>query len=220
MQTGLATQIRPLTVDAIAEYKKAVALDSGLVLALNNLGNALFDKHQMDEAMAEYYKAIALNPDDAVAHNNLGRALVADKIRLIEAIAEFRKAIQLKPEYALAHWNLAMGLLLTGQTAEAMQEFGKYNGLKKAQGSDSAYRRRSRIRSTSTLSPNINTVASSTQKLQVFHNTVNFTSTPADSYGVWLGDTSLDRNGELLPVRPAMKCPTSRPTTSATCPTC
>ena len=36
----------------------------------------------------------------------------------------------------------------------------------------------------------LNTVASSTQKLQVFHNTVNFTSTPADSYGVWLGDTS------------------------------
>jgi hypothetical protein len=33
----------------------------------------------------------------------------------------------------------------------------------------------------------LNTVASSTQAITVFHNTVNFSSTPAGSYGIWLG---------------------------------
>lgn len=40
----------------------------------------------------------------------------------------------------------------------------------------------------------LNTVASSTQAITVFHNTVNFSSTPAGSYGIWLGDNSWTGN--------------------------
>ena len=38
-----------------------------------NLGLALCDKHQLDEAIAEYRKAIQFQPEFAEAHNNLGR---------------------------------------------------------------------------------------------------------------------------------------------------
>jgi hypothetical protein len=40
----------------------------------------------------------------------------------------------------------------------------------------------------------LNTVASTTQAITVFHNTVNFSSTPAGSYGIWLGDNSWTGN--------------------------
>ena len=36
----------------------------------------------------------------------------------------------------------------------------------------------------------LNTVASSSQAISVHSNTINFTSTPAGSYGIWLGDNS------------------------------
>jgi hypothetical protein len=40
----------------------------------------------------------------------------------------------------------------------------------------------------------LNTKASSTQAITVFHNTVNFSSTPSGSYGIWLGDNSWTGN--------------------------
>jgi hypothetical protein len=40
----------------------------------------------------------------------------------------------------------------------------------------------------------LNTVASTTQAITVFKNTVNFSSTPAGSYGIWLGDNSWTGN--------------------------
>ena len=43
--------------------------------AHSNLGNALKDKGQLDEAIAAFRQAIALRPDYAEAHSNLGIAL-------------------------------------------------------------------------------------------------------------------------------------------------
>ncbi len=40
----------------------------------------------------------------------------------------------------------------------------------------------------------LNTKASATQAITVFHNTVNFSSTPPGSYGIWLGDNSWTGN--------------------------
>jgi tetratricopeptide (TPR) repeat protein len=102
----------------------AMSLRPDYAAAHNNLGVALADKGQMDEAIQEYQKAIDVEPTYARAHDNLGRALQA-KGKLDEAIAEHRKALALGPKVALFHNNLGVALADKGQMDEAMQEFQK-----------------------------------------------------------------------------------------------
>jgi superkiller protein 3 len=95
-----------------------------------NLGKALRDKGQPDEAIAEYREAIRLKPDLAMAHNNLGSAL-PDKGQLDEAIAECREALRLQEDFAMAHNNLGNALYAKGQRDEAIAEWREAIRLKK-----------------------------------------------------------------------------------------
>ena len=73
--------------------------------AHNNLGNALANRKQFDEAIAHYRKSLAIKPNFAEAHNNLGIALAA-RGQLDEAIAHYQKTLEIKPHYADAYNNL------------------------------------------------------------------------------------------------------------------
>jgi tetratricopeptide (TPR) repeat protein len=106
-----------------------------------NLGHALANKGNLDEAIAEFRKAIQFNKDYTEAHYNLGVALgVAHnnlgtglwlKGQLDEAIAEFRKAIHINKDYAMAHFNLGTALKDKGRLDEAIAEFRKAIQIKK-----------------------------------------------------------------------------------------
>jgi Flp pilus assembly protein TadD len=98
--------------------------------AHNNLGGALHEKGQLDQAIAEYREAIRLKKDFAIAHSNLGSAL-REKGRLDEAIAEFREAIRLKKDYPEAHGHLGAALAKRGQLDEAIAECREAIRLKK-----------------------------------------------------------------------------------------
>jgi len=78
--------------EAIAWYKKAIALDPKYAQAHNDLGVALWNKGQWAEAIACCQKAIELDPKLAMAHFNLGIAL-ADKGQLDKAIASYRRSL-------------------------------------------------------------------------------------------------------------------------------
>jgi tetratricopeptide (TPR) repeat protein/serine/threonine protein kinase len=103
----------------------AVALRPGSPGAHFNLGNALYDNGQLDEAIAEWHEALrlqkALQQDLPQAHTNLGIAL-RDKGLLDEAIAEHREAIRLKKDAAAAHTNLGGALRAKGLLDEAIAE--------------------------------------------------------------------------------------------------
>jgi Flp pilus assembly protein TadD len=115
--------------EAIAEYRRAIALKPDLAGAHYWLGVAFYAKRQYDEAIAEYRSAIALKPDYAEAHNNLGSVLYRMG-KSDEAIAEYRKAIALKPDFAYAHNNLGLALANKGQFDEAIAEYRKAIALK------------------------------------------------------------------------------------------
>jgi tetratricopeptide (TPR) repeat protein len=89
-----------------------------------NLGNALRDKGQLDEAITEYREAISLNEDYASAHYNLGIVLHA-KGKVDEAIACYQKTIALYPKVARAHYNLGNALKGKGQVDEAIACYQK-----------------------------------------------------------------------------------------------
>lgn len=100
---------------AVADYKRTLAVRPTYAEAHNNLGNALRALGRPEEAEASYRSALAIRPDYAEAHNNLGNVL-RDLDRLQEAESSFRLALEAKPDFAEAHINL--GALLHLRAAE------------------------------------------------------------------------------------------------------
>ncbi len=74
-----------------------------------NLGAALYDKKELNEAISHYKEAIRLKPDYAVSHYNLGVTL-GELMEIDAAISHYRDAIRIQPEYAASHNNLANAL--------------------------------------------------------------------------------------------------------------
>ncbi len=110
--------------EAIAEYKKAIAIDPNYVSAHHLLGIACHDKGMIDEAIAEYKKAIAIDPNHVSAHHNLGIAY-SSKGMTDEAIAEYKKAIAIDPKDASAHNNLAVRYYMQGRYDLAVKHCDK-----------------------------------------------------------------------------------------------
>ncbi|OGB60123.1 MAG: hypothetical protein A2Y94_12090 [Caldithrix sp. RBG_13_44_9] len=89
----------------IANYRKALTVDSNYVDAWNNLGVAYFYYSNLDSAVICFKKALDKNPNYPPAHNNVGYVL--DVLgEYDQAIAHYQKAIQLRPNYLIAMANL------------------------------------------------------------------------------------------------------------------
>ena len=93
-------------------------------MAYDNLGVALYQKGQVDEAIDHYQKALQINPNFAEAHSDLGLALF-QKGQMDEAITHYQKALEIKPNYVEAHYNLGNALLQKGQIDEAIEQYQK-----------------------------------------------------------------------------------------------
>ena len=101
---------------------------AGSAAAHNNLGNALKDKEQLDEAIVCYRQAIVLKGDLAPAYSNLANVLT--RIGPVdEAIDAFRRANRLKPDDAQAHSDLIYALLFRSGYDDGMirEELGRWN---------------------------------------------------------------------------------------------
>jgi tetratricopeptide (TPR) repeat protein len=107
---------------AIRFYSIAVALRPQSPVAHLNLGAALADNGQLEEAIAEFRAALRLEKDLIFPHLNLGSAL-AQKGQMDEAIAEFREAIRINKDYAEAHYHLGRALMSKGLVDDAIAEF-------------------------------------------------------------------------------------------------
>jgi protein O-mannosyl-transferase len=92
---------------------------SHLVSILNNLGQALACRGQLDEAIARLRQVLQIEPKTATARRNLERALALRK-QLDEAKAQFGRVFQGERNPAVAHNNLACALSAAGQGDEAI----------------------------------------------------------------------------------------------------
>lgn len=89
----------------IANYRKALQIDSNYADAWNNLGVAYYYSGNLDSAVIALKKALDKSPDYAPAHNNVG--FILDSMGEYErAIAHYQKAIELRPNYLIAMANL------------------------------------------------------------------------------------------------------------------
>jgi len=106
--------------ETLFEHTLAVTKDNPI--AQSNLGTALSEAGQPQEAAEHFGEALRLNPGYAPAHYNLGVALTQTG-HLQEAMEHFREALRLNPDYARAHYNLGVALTQTGHLQEAMEHF-------------------------------------------------------------------------------------------------
>ena len=100
-------------------FRHALSVTDSNYLAQNNLGSALLEKGQVDEAIPPFREALRLAPGYTDALNNLGAALLR-KGQTEEAIARLQAALKLKPDLAKAHCNLSVALARQGRLDEAI----------------------------------------------------------------------------------------------------
>jgi len=119
---GAALQSAGQVNQAIAQYRRAVAIRPDYAPAYNNLGVALRAGGELEEAVASYERALALRPDYREAQYNLANALLEDG-RPDDAVAYFRRALQSAPASAEVQNNLGIALAATGRFDEAIAAF-------------------------------------------------------------------------------------------------
>jgi len=103
-------------------FRHALAVTKDNWLAHINLGIALHNKGQLDQALSHFQEAARLKPNHADVYSNLGVAL-DDNGQTDEAIRQFEKAIQLRPNHADARYNLGNALAKQGHADEAIRQF-------------------------------------------------------------------------------------------------
>ena len=104
---------------AVAAWRRALALDAKDAKARNNLGVALLQVRKFDEAAREFQSVLAAKANLPEAEANLARAL-AGAGKAEEAIAHWRRAVELKPDFAEAYNDLAIEYLRLRRAGEAI----------------------------------------------------------------------------------------------------
>jgi predicted O-linked N-acetylglucosamine transferase (SPINDLY family) len=115
-RAGLAAQRAGRLDEAIAHYRRALALEPGMVVALSNLGGALVALQRHGEAEPLLRRALALAPDYAPALTNLAAALNALG-QWEEALPLLEHTLAAAPGYGPALLNLGQALLHLGRFA-------------------------------------------------------------------------------------------------------
>jgi tetratricopeptide (TPR) repeat protein len=110
--------------DLITLYTRILAKNPSCWMAHYNLGIALHDRGETDDAMTHYREAIALRPVYAEAHYNLAR-LLAEKREFADAIEHYEAALTINPNDAEAHNNLGATLFQSGRVDDAIAHYEK-----------------------------------------------------------------------------------------------
>lgn len=92
------------------------------IVAHNNLGRALAERGQPDQAIEHFRRAVEIRPSYVHARYNLGNLLMRQN-RLTEAEQQLRQVVEEQAGLARAHSDLGNCLLRQGKTAEAEQQY-------------------------------------------------------------------------------------------------
>ncbi|MGA2604359.1 MAG: tetratricopeptide repeat protein [Verrucomicrobiia bacterium] len=118
-----------LSIQRNQDYNSPVTIWQGTVekypnnsRAHYNLGAALLQSGELQDAIGHLEQAVRIQPDFAEAHNSAGVAL-EQAGRVQEAIGHYERALQIRPDFADAHNNLGIALMRQGRLAEAIGQY-------------------------------------------------------------------------------------------------
>lgn len=100
-------------------------------VALTNLGTALMENGQLDDALSYFQKALDVRSGSEQRHYNFSLSVIHDSVgnvlarkgRLNEAIVHLRQAVDLRPDFPDAHYNLGTALFQKGDLDGAIAEY-------------------------------------------------------------------------------------------------
>jgi tetratricopeptide (TPR) repeat protein len=123
---GLALEGLNRTDDAIAAYRKALALQAASPhpseQPMLNLATVLIDRNQLDEASPLLLQAAQIAPRDAKILAQLGR-LYTEKGDLNAAREVLERAVEIEPQKASLHFQLGQVYKKLGASEKAQAEF-------------------------------------------------------------------------------------------------
>jgi len=119
---GTLRQEQGQTREAIADYRQALGIDSGLAEVHFNLANSLADSGRVNDALPEYRTAIRLLPQFPEAYYCEGLVL-ARAGNVPAALSDFETAIQIRANFPEAEVSLANTLGASGHPAEAVRHY-------------------------------------------------------------------------------------------------
>lgn len=108
--------------DAMAEFRRVIAIDPQAATAHQQLGIAAMVTGNTWLATEELKIAVNLDPSDALTRNNLGLAYQAQG-KMHEARDQFIKVLELKPDNVEALLNLGSIYASLGQNGQAQETF-------------------------------------------------------------------------------------------------
>ena len=105
---------------AIAEYRKALAINPNDPVVRNKLGLCLQWSGRPDEAQKQYEQAVKMSPTYAEAWNNLGTCYHG-RLRYGPAVRNYQKAVQIRPGFATAYRNMASAFFAQNRLEDGYQ---------------------------------------------------------------------------------------------------
>jgi len=116
--------LRGDTNGALAEFNRAIELDSKYVKAYPNRAFLKQARGDFEGAIADYTRAIELKPDYVLAYGHRGntKQAIGD---LDGAVVDYNKAIELKPDDPFAYYNRGNVRRIRGDLSGALADFNK-----------------------------------------------------------------------------------------------
>ncbi|MGH7288034.1 MAG: tetratricopeptide repeat protein, partial [Myxococcota bacterium] len=111
--------------EAIAAYRRALALDPTLADGHCNLGTAHYNRGERELARSAYEAALAQYPAHREANFNLAN-LLEEAGRREAAIQHYKRAVQADPFFADAHLNLALLYEKVGAARRGREHWRRY----------------------------------------------------------------------------------------------
>ena len=110
--------------EAIAEFKRAAAMQPDMVTAYTYMGRVYTMMGRPEDAVEAYQKAVKTDPSSADARADLGGAYIATE-RYAEAEKQFTEMVKLDRSSAAAHASLGYVAMMTERYGDAEAEFHK-----------------------------------------------------------------------------------------------
>ncbi len=114
---------------AIADFNRAIQIDSDYAAAYANRAMVQLDTHSLNEAEASFNESLRLQPDQPVALSMRGRVKLLLG-RLSDALADQQKVVSLRPNDPAAHAHVGFLLFFARQYANSLTAFDKALSMK------------------------------------------------------------------------------------------